>query len=291
MTAWAEHEFSNLAPTTASRYADSLAKARPHLERLAIDEIDGPAIAALIAARKAEVSPATVRRDLTAVSSVLDYAEAQGWREGNPTLSKRRLIKERRDPIVLPEPADVESVIGAASRAFGALIRAARLTGCRQNELVTAQRRGFNRAADTLEVIGKGNKRRVIPLSDEASAHISAQPVALGSTLIFCREDGAPFSQAASDFTHLRRSLMGREAKAGRGFSRFRFHDLRHFYAVEYLRKGGSIYDLSKILGHTSVKTTEIYLEFLTPEEVERAKRGSAQNTAHDRRFGEVESA
>jgi len=291
VTAWAEHEFSNLAPTTAARYADSLAKARPHLERYAIDEIDGRVIAALIAARKGEVSPATIRRDLTAVSSVLDYAEEEGWREGNPTLSKRRLIRELRDPIILPQLAEIDTIICAASRAFGALILAARLTGCRQNELVTVPRKGFNRAAGTLEVIGKRNKRRVIPLSVEASAHISAQPVALGSNLIFCREDGSPFTQAASDFTHLRRAVIAREVKAAREFTRFRFHDLRHFYAVEYLRNGGSIYDLSKILGHTSVKTTEIYLEFLTPEEVERAKRGSAQNAAHDHRFGEVESA
>lgn len=41
---------------------------------------------------------------------------------------------------------------------------------------------------------------------------------------------------------------------------RFRVHDLRHRFAIEYLRAGGDIYRLSRILGHSSVKTTEIYL-------------------------------
>lgn len=282
---WAEHVAGDLAPTTAARYADSLEKVKPHLQRYDIDKIDGRAIAELIAARKKEVSAATVRRDLTAVSRVLEFAESMEWREGNPTLSKRRLLKERRDPIELPQDASIAAVVAAASRAFGALIVAARLTGCRQNELVTAEARSFNRAAGTLEVIGKGNKRRVIPLSPAATAHIAAQPVAIGSKLIFCRERGGMFEQAASDFTHLRRAVAERAAKEKREFKPFRFHDLRHLYAVEYLRGGGNIYDLSKILGHTSVKTTEIYLEFLTPEEADRAKHGSAQEAAQRNRF------
>jgi integrase/recombinase XerD len=50
-----------------------------------------------------------------------------------------------------------------------------------------------------------------------------------------------------------------------------------------------SIYDLSKHLGHTSVKTTEIYLDFLTPAEAEQAKDGMAQNRAQPRRFPRLE--
>jgi integrase len=43
--------------------------------------------------------------------------------------------------------------------------------------------------------------------------------------------------------------------------------------AVDYLRDGGSIYDLQQILGHASIKTTEIYLAFLTPAEQRVSKR------------------
>ena len=54
----------------------------------------------------------------------------------------------------------------------------------------------------------------------------------------------------------------------------FRFHDLRHRHAVDWLKNGKSIYDLQLRLGHTSVKTTEIYLTYLTPEEQRRVKFG-----------------
>jgi integrase/recombinase XerD len=272
---WAEHARDQLAETTRRRYAVSLAQTLPYLEKLNVDEIDGRVVAEMIADRNrgSKRTAATVRRDLTAVSRVLEFAEAMGWREGNPTLSKRRILKERRDPIVLPEPADVEAVIAAASAQFGALIRAAWLTGCRQNELVTVKWKAFSGPQRTLEVIGKGNKRRVLSLSAAASAHIAAVPRALGSDLIFCKQDGEPFSQAASDFTHLRRQVMAKAKRAGGSVARFRFHDLRHLFAVEALRSGSlSIYELSKHLGHSSIKTTEIYLEHLTPEQEALAK-------------------
>ena len=45
-------------------------------------------------------------------------------------------------------------------------------------------------------------------------------------------------------------------------------HDLRHRFAVDYLKnKVGSIYELPQHLGHTSVKTTEMYLDYLSAPE------------------------
>ena len=102
----------------------------PYLSKLHIDEIDGKALAGLMECRRATgASPATVRRDLTAISRVLEYAEAMEWREGNPTLSKRRLLKERRDPIELPAEAAYAATLAYASKDFAPLIHAARLTG------------------------------------------------------------------------------------------------------------------------------------------------------------------
>jgi integrase/recombinase XerD len=54
-----------------------------------------------------------------------------------------------------------------------------------------------------------------------------------------------------------------------------------------YLReRRGTIYALQQVLGHKSIKTTEGYLEHLTPEEQLAAKHGVAQNPAQSERFG-----
>jgi integrase/recombinase XerD len=63
------------------------------------------------------------------------------------------------------------------------------------------------------------------------------------------------------------RCIEKAEAKEGRTFARFRIHDLSHRFAVWWFKYSGNIYLLSKHLGHTSVTTTEIYLDFLTEEE------------------------
>lgn len=278
---WMESAKKDINAKTMLRYLVSLKQVAPYFDTLNIAAIKNKNLGDYARMRRnAGVSNATIRRDLTAISHVMNYAILEDWREDNPSLSRRRLIKEKHDPITLPEIDDVETMISASSPGFGALIRAAWLTGCRQDELVNAKWRGYDGVRKTLRVIGKGNKQRVISLNPcagkDATDFFKNLPRKNGVDLIFFKTDGTPFSQAASDFTHIRRAVIAKAHKEGRGFHRFRFHDLRHLFAVEALKGGMSIYDLQQHLGHTSVKTTEIYLEHLTVEEKAHAKGGSA---------------
>jgi integrase/recombinase XerD len=228
-----------------------------------VSEIDGPIIRGLVAARRRVVGIATVRRDLTAVSRVLAYAQSVGLREGNSALDAIRTLRERRDPIVLPDEDSIQAVFGACSPALRNLAVAARLTGARQAELTALKWSQFNETAGTLEILkGKGNRRRVIALSPAASEHIAS--LDRRGELIFPSADG-PWVSVPPAFAKTVRRAAPRVP--------FRFHDLRHLFAVEALRSGSSIYRVSQHLGHTSVKTTEIYLAHLTPDEADRARQ------------------
>jgi integrase/recombinase XerD len=124
----------------------------------------------------------------------------------------------------------------------------------------------------------KGNKLRAVPLSDKAMALLRRQPKSHLSQVVFHRSDGQTMDWVSSQFGATARRLAQRSAQKSaqyrHPFVRFRFHDLRHLFAVRYLQKSGSIYALQGIMGHTSVKTTEIYLAYLTPDQQLKSKMG-----------------
>jgi hypothetical protein len=53
-----------------------------------------------------------------------------------------------------------------------------------------------------------------------------------------------------------------RKALAEAGVTPIRVHDLRHTFAVHFLERGGHLYDLQKLLGHSTSKLTERYSHF-----------------------------
>jgi integrase/recombinase XerD len=251
----------------------------PFLLPLFLDEIDKAKVDEIVTARRAQgVSTSTIRNDLTALSSVLKFADL----DSNPALNRLQRLKARRDPIVLPDVAHIERMIGRAPGRMSALVAAAWRTGCRLEELVTAERAKLDHTHRQLTVIGKGNKLRVIDLDFGGAYEIlRALPVRLGCKWLFWHGDGLPYKNLSARFgTLVRAELAAAERaaeKAGHAepdFRKFRFHDLRHRHAVDWLKAGRSIYDLQQRLGHESVKTTEIYLKFLTPEEKRVAMYG-----------------
>lgn len=279
MIGWADNYVPErgIGARTAKRYTVSLNQMAGALRGRYIDEIDvGLVDKIALSRRNTGITPATLRRDLGALGSVLAYAKAKRWRGDNPALDRLKEIKERRGPITLPQDAHIAAVLQRAPGLMAGLIRAARLTGCRLEELVTATRANLNHDRRELTVIGKGNKLRVIGL-DYGGAYelLRSLPAYAGSRWLFWHDDGQPYRNLSSRFA----AIVRAELASGRDpdFRPFRFHDLRHLHAVEWLRDGGGLYDLQQRLGHKSITTTEIYLEYLTAPEQQVAKQMGAR--------------
>ena len=299
--AWGRSIASQLGKKTFTRYLSSLAVLQPHLEGLYLDEIDKKLIGAVVESRQNTpyipkgkkhpiiVKPATIKRDLTALSSVFDFCVDEDWMQSNPVMDwlkpghrKKSRLQERRDPIVLPEASHIDMVIANAPGRFADLIRAAVLTGARLDELAKSVRRHFDSDRKQLTVVGKRNKMRVIALEDGDEDFgfrlLSNLPASIETKALFWhrpppgkQEVGQPadrpYSQASSNFRRVVAVTARKARQQAQGFRPFRFHDLRHVHAVNWLKSGRSIYILQQRLGHTSVKTTEMYLAFLTATE------------------------
>lgn len=281
---WTLHCTRDLSPKTVKRYLTSLKQVWPQLASVQVQTIDTAKLRDLVKVRRQQgATTATIRRDLTAISAVLKHAADEEWMEDvNPTLAIRSKasMKERRDPIVLPTEEDIALVMSKAPQRFADAIAFARETGMREEEIFGLTHRQV--AGNEITITGKRNKLRVIPLSRKARRIIDKQAQRLGSPYVFWHGDGQRWSSPASRFGDIRRRAAKAAQKASQDFSGFRFHDLRHLFAVEYLRaKRGSLYDLQMILGHDSVTTTEIYLDHLTPDQKRAATHGASRKVAH----------
>ena len=109
---------------------------------------------------------------------------------------------------------------------------------------------------------GKGDRQRVVPftlaLRRLIFRYIKTECPA-NSDFIFATRNGS-----AQTYRNALRQLkaIGRKLK----ISDLRFHSMRHLFATHYLRSGGSVALLRRILGHAALETVLIYEHLLTDD-------------------------
>ena len=191
-------------------------------------DIDGRLVAEIIRERQgAGVTNATVKRDLGALSSVLNYAILQGWLEANPVLAKLALVPERRDPILLPSDHDIALVIDHAPGMVGPMMQAALVTGAREDELAKAKLVDIDHTRKQMTIIGKRNKLRVIDLAPfDGYQFLTALPAYVGKPWLFWHHDGVRYASFAPTFNKLMNRVEAWARENGIEFRRFAFHHL-----------------------------------------------------------------
>ena len=120
--------------------------------------------------------------------------------------------------------------------------------------------------------MGKGGKYRIVPLCDEALEiiEILLRIPSAKSDYLFYQDTGHKVNSNRSSWV-----ICLEKGEV----TDFRWHDLRHTYATDEIRKGMPIYTLSKMMGHSNVVVTEKYAHLYT-EDLHEAKRKVATNVA-----------
>lgn len=138
-------------------------------------------------------------------------------------------------------------------------------TGLRVSELVKLNRDQINLERKEFGVKGKGNKIRLVFLSNEAAQWISRYLNIRKDSFqpLFIRYSGPTVSEKNSDKMRLtprsvERILKKYSRKCGLPFDAHP-HTIRHSFATDLLIAGADLRSVQEMLGHESIRTTQIY--------------------------------
>jgi len=227
----------------------------------------------------------SVARRLSAVRQLHRFLYAEGKRDSDPAAVLEGPRRGRPLPKVL-SVAEVTRLIAEAHAAVAAkdsspieTLRAARLacllevlyaTGLRVSELIALPAGAARADAETINVRGKGNKERLVPLGDAARR---AMRVYLDLRAAAKGKKGAVGEQrwlfpSFGESGHVTRQHVARELKslavsAGTDPEKMSPHVLRHAFASHMLQNGADLRVVQQLLGHADVSTTQIYTHVL----------------------------
>lgn len=142
-----------------------------------------------------------------------------------------------------------------------ALFELAYSCGLRAEEIISIAVGDLDFDSETVRVIGKGQKTRVVPVGEPAqkalrryleTARHALEPAA-GEQSLFVSRRGRRLSP--SDVRRRLEKWVREAAVAGR----LSPHTLRHSFATHLLEGGADLRAIQELLGHASVSTTQIY--------------------------------
>jgi integrase/recombinase XerD len=214
-----------------------------------------------------EYAAATTARKVAAIRSFFHFLVAEGVIRDDPTatLDSVRVKKHLPKPMsveevdrLLAEPAKLSTPKGIRDRAILELLYA---TGMRVSELISLRVDDVNLASASVRCWGKGAKERVIPIHPQAVASVRdylererAHSVRdADEKTLFLNMRGQPLTRQG-----LWLIFKGYVEKAGLPPDTTP-HTLRHSFATHMLERNADLINVQKLLGHTSISTTQIY--------------------------------
>ncbi len=219
------------------------------------------------------MTPRTVARRLSVIRQFYRFLLSERLREDDPasTLDSPKL--GRPLPKVLSR-AEVDRLIEASRGREGAdggrmatLLEILYATGLRVSELVTLPLSAVERDPTVLVVRGKGNKDRMVPLSDPARMAIAAWLHVRGALLTDGERSRYLFPSRGREghLTRQRFAQLLKEAALAAGLDPARVspHVLRHAFASHLLEGGADLRSVQLMLGHADIATTQIYTHVL----------------------------
>lgn len=269
----------NLSPYTLTAYRSDLQDLARCFPTLSLREVSCDQIRDYVERLQQKgLKGSTVRRRLATLRVFYGAFEAEGAIRESPVRRLRhRYAAAKQLPRVMPI-SHVETMLKEAHRASVppgttkpsrlwqararrdlAILDTLFATGMRSCEVVKLDLRDIDLERRTLLVNGKGRRQREIYVSsDEVLANIQAY---LESRPLFAPKEDAVFLNPKGRRLHVQSvGLIFRRIQRAVGKAGFSPHCLRHTMATLLVENGADLRSTQEILGHSNIRTTEIYV-------------------------------
>ncbi len=276
----------NVSPQTLANYRHALASFREIVPEPAWRELRADHFRRYLFERmKGGLAKPTVRLHFAALRTFYRYLIERHGLKDNPLKQVQLPKLDRNLPVVLTR-AQIDALLAAplakekSDRApkwmpqrDAAILELFYSSGLRLSEVAALDVRSVDEFTESVRVLGKGRKERVVPVGDPALRAIQKYRQAAGVNAgpLFINK-----SRRRLSTRNMQESLKRYLDFAGipRTIS---MHKLRHSFATHMLDAGADLRSVQSLLGHASLSTTQIYTHVTT----ERLKK--AYDAAHPR--------
>jgi len=219
----------------------------------------------LASLKEAKQTATTINRKQSVLRSFFKYAQTQDWILTNPISTLRALRTPERIPNFLKdEETDFlfeELSFGEGFKGFTdrLILELLYQTGMRRAELLALKEQQIEWSLHHLRVLGKGNKERLIPISQHLESQMQAyinekkRLFENPNTAFFILENG---QNLYAGYVY---RLVKKHLSATTSLKKKSPHVMRHTFATQLLNNGANLQAIKDLLGHSSLASTQIY--------------------------------
>lgn len=218
----------------------------------------------------------TINRKISALKTYYKYLLKHSWVNNNPMLKISSPKISKKLPIFVSEDKmnqlldDFELIPSEEDRLSEDILSTLYHTGMRLSELINLKKSDVNLSQKTLKVLGKGNKERIIPMTEDLMIIVSNYlNSSIESKFLYNTKKG---NQLYPKFVYRSVNKLLNKYTTIKKKSP---HILRHSIATHLLENGSELNAIKEILGHANLSATQIY----THNSIERLKK--IYNLAH----------
>ncbi len=235
-----------------------------------------------------DISSTSVNRKISALRSFYKWLMKKDIIVLNPMLKVNAPKKPKRLPVIVQDANisrlmeksiiidhDLDNTYELARNQF--IITLLYSTGIRRAELISLKISDFNLPRKEIRVVGKGNKVRSIPLTDEMIGSFKEyldhrqKETSEDHDVLLLTSSGKPI------YARMVHTIVNRQLSSVTSLEKKSPHVLRHSFATHMLDRGADLNAIKEILGHASLAATQVY----THNSISKLKE--AYNKAHPR--------